>query len=81
MDLFQELSGQPAAPTQTQQNNPTGTGNGWLADLYNFSKNFKGNPQQQVQNLMKAGGISQADYNQAVQQANMVYSMLTGGRK
>jgi TATA-box binding protein (TBP) (component of TFIID and TFIIIB) len=35
-----------------------------------FRKTFSGNPQQQVQNLLNSGKVSQELYNQAVQMAN-----------
>lgn len=34
-----------------------------------FRQNFKGDPQQQVQQLLNTGKISQQQYNQAVQMA------------
>lgn len=41
-----------------------------------FRKNFNGNPQQQVQQLLNSGRISQAQYNQAVQTANNLRRIL-----
>lgn len=41
-----------------------------------FRKNFTGNPQQQVQQLLNSGKVSQAQYNQAVQMANNLRKML-----
>lgn len=40
-----------------------------------FRKNFSGNPQEQVQQLLNSGRISQAQYNQAVQMANNLRKM------
>lgn len=40
-----------------------------------FRKNFNGNPQQQVQQLLNSGKVSQAQYNQAVQMANNLRKM------
>ncbi len=43
-----------------------------------FKKTISGNPQQQVQQLMNSGKISQAQYNEAVQKANELYKMIFG---
>lgn len=40
-----------------------------------FRQNFKGNPQEQVQSLLNSGKITQAQYNEAVQKANMIKGM------
>lgn len=40
-----------------------------------FRKNFNGNPQEQVQQLLNSGKVSQAQYNQAVQMANNLRKM------
>lgn len=69
--LFQELSGQQNNQPQQQNNN----GN-ILSRLYQFSQNFKGDPEQQVKQLMQSGKISQDQYQNAVNQANAIYSML-----
>ena len=41
-----------------------------------FKQTFTGNPQQQVQQLLRSGKISQAQYDQAVQKANALQQML-----
>lgn len=43
-----------------------------------FKKNFKGNPQQQIQQMLNSGKITQAQYNAAVQKAQMLQRMLSG---
>lgn len=43
-----------------------------------FKKNFKGNPQQQIQQMLNSGKVSQAQYNAAVQKAQMLQKMLSG---
>lgn len=40
-----------------------------------FRQSFSGNPQQQIQQMLNSGKISQAQYNQAVQKANMIRRM------
>lgn len=58
-------------------------GNGQLGNMTNiiqqfqqFKKSFQGNPQQQVQQLLNSGKISQQQYDQAVQQAKTLQKML-----
>ena len=72
MDLYQELmSGNSSPPQQNQNNIPSG-----LAD---FAKNFRGDPKQQVMQLIQRG-IPQDRFNAAVQQTNQIYSSLNGRR-
>lgn len=61
--LFGMLSGQ-------MQMNPM------LQKFNQFRQMFKGDPQQQVQQMLNSGKISQAQYNQAVQMANQVAKMM-----
>ena len=41
-----------------------------------FKQQFRGNPQEQVQQLLNSGRISQAQYDQAVQMANQMANQL-----
>ena len=43
-----------------------------------FQRMFKGNPQQQVQQLLNSGKVSHSQYNQAVQMANQFMKMFSG---
>lgn len=61
--LFGMLSGQ-------MQMNPM------LQKFNQFRQMFKGDPQQQVQQMLNSGKISQTQYNQAVQMANQVAQMM-----
>lgn len=49
-----------------------------LQRFHQFQKAFKGNPQEQVQQLLNSGKVSQAQYNQAVQMANQFQKILSG---
>ncbi len=40
-----------------------------------FKKNFSGDPQQKIQQMLNSGQITQQQYNQAVQKANMIRSI------
>ena len=50
-----------------------------LSRLYQFAQNFKGDPKVQVEQMLKNGQISEIQYNNAVNQANMIYGMLSKG--
>ena len=53
------------------QGNPTM--NPMLQQFMQFKRNFNGNPQQAVQELINSGRISQSQVNQYAQQANDLY--------
>lgn len=61
--IYQQLGGK--AP-----NNPM------LQQFLQFRKNFNGNPQQIVQNMLNSGKITQAQVNQCAQKANQLYDQL-----
>ena len=67
MDLYQELMGQ-SQPQQTNQND-------FMSNLQSFAQNFRGDPTQQVMQLMQQKGISQNAFNNAVQQTNQIYKI------
>ena len=50
--------------------------NNILRQFQEFRKSFKGDPQQQVQQLLNSGKVSQEQYNQAVQMANTLQKLL-----
>lgn len=62
--LFNALNGAQKGPMNIVQ------------QFMQFKKNFKGNPQQQIQQLLNSGKVSQAQYNAAVQKAQMLQKML-----
>jgi len=43
-----------------------------------FQQMVKGDPQQQVQQLLNSGKVSQEQYNRAVQMANQLQKMMLG---
>ena len=59
-----------------QQMMPQMPQNNVIQRFMQFKQQFKGNPQEQVQQLLNSGRISQAQYDQAVQMANQFRSML-----
>ena len=44
--------------------------NNLLSQFNQFRNTFRGDPQQQIQQMLNSGQISQSQYNQAVQMAN-----------
>lgn len=49
---------------------------GLVQQFQQFKNTFRGDPQQQIQQLLNSGKISQQQYNQAVQQAKAFQKML-----
>ena len=52
--------------------------NGLLQRFQQFQQMFRGDPRQQVQQLLNSGRVSQSQYNQAVQMANQFAKMIGG---
>ena len=50
--------------------------NGIMQRFQQFQQMFKGDPRQQVQQLLNSGKVSQSQYNQAVQMAQQFQKML-----
>lgn len=50
-----------------------------MQQFMQFKNSFRGNPQEQVRQMLQSGQISQEQYNQAVQQAQQLQAMLNGG--
>lgn len=63
--LYQMMNGASANNTQALLNR-----------FQQFRNSFRGDARQQVQQLLNSGRITQEQYNQAVQQAQQLQSML-----
>ena len=50
-----------------------------MARFQQFQQTFRGDPRQQVQQLLNSGKVNQQQYNQAVQMAQQLQRMI-GGR-
>lgn len=50
--------------------------NNLIQRFQQFKQSFTGNPQQQVQQLLNSGKVSQEQYNQAVQMAQQLQQLL-----
>lgn len=57
-------------------NNQFGNMSGLIQQFQQFKNNFKGDPKQQVQQMLNSGQITQEQYNQAVQKANALQQIL-----
>ena len=57
-------------------NNPMGNMNGLLQRFNQFKKTFSGNPQQQVQQLLNSGRMTQDQFNQLKQMADQIQKMM-----
>ena len=57
---------------QMMNNNPM------MQKFQQFRQMFRGNPQEQVQQMLSSGKVSQQQYNQAVQMAQQFRQMLGG---
>lgn len=47
----------------------------FMSKFQQFRQNFKGNPQEQVQQMLNSGKVSQEQYNRAVQIAQQFQRM------
>jgi vancomycin permeability regulator SanA len=50
--------------------------NNLIQRFQQFKQSFTGNPQQQVQQLLNSGKVSQEQYNQAVKMAQQLQQLL-----
>ena len=64
--LFQMLGNQPNGMQQMMQR------------FQQFQQAFKGDPRQQVQQLLNSGRVSQQQYDQAVKMAQQFQRMMSG---
>lgn len=58
----------------TMNNQP----NNLIQRFQQFQRMFKGNPQEQVQQLLNSGKVTQDQYNRAVQTANQLFRFVSG---
>lgn len=58
-----------------QQMGPQNPYQNIMKQFEDFKKNFTGNPQEKIQQMLNSGQISQQQYNEAVQKANMLRSL------
>ena len=61
-------------PLYEQMNGQAGQNN-FLQKFMQFKQSFKGNPQEQIQQLLNSGKVTQEQYNAAVQKAQMLQKM------
>ena len=52
--------------------------NGFIQRFQQFQRMFRGNPQEQVQQLLNSGKVTQEQYQQAVQTAQQLQRLIGG---
>ena len=50
--------------------------NNMMQRFQQFAQMFRGDPRQQIQQMLNSGKVSQAQYNQAVQMAQQIQRMM-----
>lgn len=60
-----------------QNMNPMG---GIMQRFQQFQQMFRGDPKQQIQQMLNSGRVTQQQYNNAVQMAQQLQRMMGGGR-
>lgn len=70
MSFFNQLGKAPQMPATGFQN--------MMQRFQQFQQMFRGDPKQQVQQLLNSGKISQQQYDQAVQMAKQFQQMMGG---
>ena len=63
-------------PLYNSMNKNQPTGNNLINRFNQFRQNFHGDPQQQVQQLLNSGKVTQQQYNEAVRKARMLQNLL-----
>ena len=66
MSMFDQLGTAPQGDNMMQT----------IQRLQQFRNGFHGNAQEQVQQLLRSGKVSQAQYNQAVRMANALQNFM-----
>ena len=60
---------------EAMSNNQFANGGNMVQQFLKFKQNFKGDPQQMVQQLLNSGKVSQAQYDNAVKTANQMMKL------
>lgn len=68
----------PLIGGKVQKPNPMNNFQQMMQQFNQFRQNFQGNPQEQIQQLMNSGKISQDAYNDAYQKAVQFQKMMGG---
>jgi hypothetical protein len=63
-------------PLFQMMNKPNGNIMQILQQFQQFKQNFKGNPQEMIQQMLNSGRISQQQYNSAVQMAQQLQNFI-----
>lgn len=72
--LYNILNGQ----SNVFQGTPFGNMMNFMNRFNQFRQTFQGDPQQQIQNLLSSGKISQDQYNDAYKKAQQIQQLMNG---
>ena len=68
----------PLVGGMPMMNGPIGNMSQIIQNLNKFRQSFNGNPQEQIQQLLNSGKVSQKQYNDAYQMAQQIQKMMGG---
>lgn len=63
-------------PLYNSMNSMPNNMNGFFQRLNQLKQTFKGDPHQQIQNMLNSGQVTQEQYNRAVQMAQNIQKMM-----
>lgn len=63
-------------PLYNSMNSMPNNMNGFFQRLNQLKQTFKGDPRQQIQNMLNSGRVTQEEYNRAVQMAQNIQKMM-----
>ena len=63
-------------PLYNSMNSTPNNMNGFFQRLNQLKQTFKGDPRQQIQNMLNSGQVTQEQYNRAVQMAQNIQKMM-----
>lgn len=63
-------------PLFNSMNSTPNNMNGFFQRLNQLKQTFKGDPRQQIQNMLNSGQVTQEQYNRAVQMAQNIQKMM-----
>lgn len=63
-------------PLYNSMNSMPNNMNGFFQRLNQLKQTFKGDPRQQIQNMLNSGQVTQEQYNRAVQMAQNIQKMM-----
>lgn len=69
------ISNQPKEASTSLAPQPKSTGS-LIHDFINFAKNYKGNPEEDLKNMLNSGKVTQAEYEDAYKKAERIMPII-----